>query len=1184
MNLYALRIPVTGGILTKTCLPDRQAMRIMKITAVILLAACLQVSARSGAQNITISLKNASLEKVFLEIKKQAGYNFVYNNSLLKETKNVDINVVQATVEEVLQKCFLNQPLTYSIVNKTIIIKPKTESPNEEGSIEQPPPPIDVHGRVVNEKGEPVEGATVTVKGTKNATATDTNGEFTLKNVDENATLVFTSVNMEPFELKVNGKMSLLVNLKTKVATLANTTVEINTGYQLLPKERATGSFNFINSKTFNEQVGTSVLGRLEAIGNSVLVDRKTGNPGILIRGLSTIQGPKDPLIIVDNFPYDGDFNNINPNDVESITILKDAAAASVWGTKAGNGVIVITTKKGKFNQPLSVEFNSNITIGDKSDLSYIKQISSSDLINTEIFLYSKGYYDNLFTNNSQPAISPVVEILKRRALGQITTGDSASQIDALRGLDIRNDFNNYFYKKSVNQQYAINLRGGSNNVSWIMSAGYDKNLTDLNAKYNRLNLRLENAYRPLKNLQITAGLYFTQSKNIAGKSGYFDLSTNGNKLPVYTKLADANGDPLPVMKDYRQVYIDTAGAGKLLNWNYYPLDDYRHVSNTTTTQDILAKAGIEYKLFSWLSLNTIYQYEKQQVNGRILNDQQSYVARDLVNRFSQLNRTTGIVTYKIPNGAILDNSNSTLISHQARGQINFSKTWGSHSVNAVAGGELRKTDISGYSFRTYGYNDDILTSGNVDLTTIYPTFVTGGTQLIPNLNGFSGTMNCFVSMYANVAYSFRNKYTISGSGRRDASNLFGVNTNNKWTPLWSSGLAWNISDEPFYHFSTVPYLRVRATYGFSGNVDQSKSAVTVLSYSGTSVFTQAPIATVSRYNNPELRWEKIGELNIGLDFKSNNNRLLGSLEYFHKNGIDLYGNSPLDYTAGLGVSSIVKNVANMKGNGFDLELNCINIKKPMIWTTNLNFSYYRDVINNYYLTSKQGSNYISGSQPNISGIVGKPVYSIFSYKWAGLDPLTGDPQGYLNKQISKDYTNLVGKLTTVDSLMYNGPALPTFFGSFNNTFSLKGISLTASIVYKFDYFFRRESISYSSLFVARSGHSDFAKRWQNPGDELITNVPSMIYPAITNRDAFYSGSETLVEKGDNIRLQYILLSYELNKKQIRQLPFAKLQLYFNINNPGILWRANKLRIDPDYPSSVIPPSKSYSIGLRAIL
>lgn len=1009
----------------------------------------------------------------------------------------------------------------------------------------------------------------------------DVAGRFHIK-VSEIDTLFITHVGFDPLQLRISPttKLPLIITLKVQSNQLNE--VIINTGYQSVPKERSTGAFSQISNAKFNEQISPDIISRLESIANSVSVSRKTSgnNSQIMVRGLSTIQGVKQPLIIVDNFPYEGDLTNLNPNEIQDISILKDAAAASVWGTKAGNGVIVITTKKARFNQDTALEFNSNVTIADKPDLFYLPQINSGDFIDVEKLLFSEKFRFSDTSNISRPPFSEVYEILFKLKSSLISQSQAEIQINALRDRDVRNDFMKYIYRKSVNQQYSFNIKGGSNNLSWLLFAGYDQNISDLNATYNRFNIRTQNTFKPFKNLQISIGALYTQTKSEAGRISFSDIATIKGNIPPYTQLADVQGKPVPVVKDFRKLFTDTLGGGRLLDWNYYPLSDHDHISNTIRISDILANVGLHYKILSWLELDIKYQFEKQQTVAHNLQGLESYKVRDLINTFTQLDKKLNSISYHVPKGDILDYSTRNLTSHNFRTQFVFNKSIGNIDVNAISGLELSEKLIEQDKNRAYGYNNEILTSGNVDYSNPYQNLIQGTHAFIPSILNFQKTLNRFVSTFANVSLTYLDKYTLSISGRRDASNLFGVNANNKWTPLWSTGFAWDLSKEGFYKSGNIPYLKFRVSYGFSGNINPDATAVTTIAYDITSPYTQTPTAVIDKYYNPDLKWEKVGILNLGLDFRTKNNRIGGSIEYYQKKATDLFGSIPVDYTTGLVNKTIIKNVASMKGRGIDLELNTINIDKTIKWVSNINASFYKDEVSKYYLNSYQGSNFINGGQL-IAGLVGKPVYSVFSYKWAGLDPLSGDPQGYLNGQVSKDYLNIVGSGTTIDDLKYHGPAFPVLFGSIGNTVSYKYLSITVRLLYKLGYYFQKQSINYSSLVNNNVGHTDYGLRWKNSGDEKYTNVPSFIFPVNSSRDDFYSGSEALVDKADNVRLQYINISYDFRPKHFF-IGIKNIQAQIVLNNLGIVWKETDAPVDPDYNFSVIPPAKSISLGLKA--
>ncbi|MEJ7780661.1 MAG: TonB-dependent receptor [Daejeonella sp.] len=663
---------------------------------------------------------------------------------------------------------------------------------------------------------------------------------------------------------------------------------------------------------------------------------------------------------------------------------------------------------------------------------------------------------------------------------------------------------------------------------------------------------------------------------------GYGQINSKSGNLYPYARLADDQGQGLAIPRDYRSSYLSGLGYGKLLDWTYVPLEDYKHTSTENKIADMMLNTGLKYTLNKAFHLDLKYQYERQQSTANTLQDEDSYFARNLVNLYSQIAGPVASVTYKVPPGGVMDMSNTLLNSHSFRSQLNFDHTRGKHEVTALLGAETRHSGSSSNGRRTYGYNKLTLGSGNVDQTATYPSLVTGERTFIPGGDAFYGTTRRYISAFGNGAYTYNSKYTLNLSVRRDASNLFGVSTNERWTPLGSAGISWNLSEEPFYKSDFLPYLKLRGTYGFSGNSDPGMTGVTTIEYQNTSPYTLMPSARFDNYANPEVRWETVRMLNMGLDFYTRNRRLSGSLEYYTKNGKNLFARSPLDYTAGIG-NSILRNVASMKGRGVDFDLTSLNTTGTLRWTTNWNLSYNKDRIEDYYPESLRGSTFLQ-TDAGISGVKGKPVYSVFSFPWAGLDPATGDPRGYLAGAVSKSYNELTGLNNLVSDLSYHGSALPVFFGSVGNTLSYKNFSLSARLSFKANYYFRAKSIEYGALFASWNGHSDYSARWQKPGDEAVNQIPSIVYPAVSNRDAFYKFSEELVERGDHVRLQYVNFSYTLGGSLLKRLLLKDMSVYVNLNNAGILWRANKKGIDPEYINSAfnLPPAKSVTAGLRA--
>jgi TonB-dependent SusC/RagA subfamily outer membrane receptor len=672
-----------------------------------------------------------------------------------------------------------------------------------------------ISGMVLSAKeGTPLVGATVKAKNNAEGTITDADGRFNLQLSILPDTLIVSRIgyHQEQTAIKSFSENPIIIKLEPSNTQLQEITV--STGYQQIPKERATGSFDFIDNKLLNRSVSTDILSRLKGVAGGLLFNTQpytgiTTSPvgsilGINIRGQSTVSSNvnTDPLIVVDNFPYEGDIRNINPNDIESITILKDAAAASIWGARAGNGVIVITTKKGRLNEKMRVEVNANVTIGNKPDVFYDQNfLNSSDFIDMEELLFSNGYFDADIANNSNmPLLSPVVQILAKQRAGILSGAEATAQIDALRKIDVRNDFMKYVYQKSVKQQYSVGISGGGQNIAYQLSVGYDNNRDNLVRNgYNRITINSQNIYKPFKNLEITGAINYSGSTTIQNnQEGYGNISPGGNyqSLYPYARLADDKGNPLPIVKDYSSAYVDSVQNLGFLNWQYSPLDEIKNADNNTTINDLLLRISAKYAITNYLGINIQYEHEKQQINTTVYNNLQTYYTRNLINEFSLYDPSTNSFTYQVPMGGILDLGTYNWDVNNLRGQVYFNKNFnGNNSLNAIAGAEIRQFKTTGYGRTSYGYDDQFGTATtNLDYADYLPVNPAGYNQ-IPNPDGsVAGTLNRYISYYANAAYTYKNRYTLSLSGRKDGANIFGAKTNEKITPLWSSGLLCYVS------------------------------------------------------------------------------------------------------------------------------------------------------------------------------------------------------------------------------------------------------------------------------------------------------------------------------------------------------------------------------------------------------
>ena len=361
-----------------------------------------------------------------------------------------------------------------------------------------------VSGRVISSgEEEYLAGATVRALNNNTAVRADESGAFsiTLARLPDTLQVSHTGFRTQKVVI-LTYRSGVMITLMPVTSTLEN--VVVNTGYQRMKPNEVNGAVTVIDSKTIQAQTSPNILDRLKDVTSGVsfsegYTNNNTQNKtGFSVRGLSTINGPLDPLIVLDNFIYEGDIANINPADIESVTVLKDAAAASIWGARAGNGVIVITTKKGKFNQKLQAEVSATVTLTRKPAIDALPQMSPADEIDVERFLFNNGYFDADISKGYAP-LTPAVEVFSKARSGLLSPADSANDINALKSTDTRRQYSQYFYKPAFTQQYALNLHGGSQQLAWLIAGSYNRSMDNLSAEYNKANFRISNTYRRKK-------------------------------------------------------------------------------------------------------------------------------------------------------------------------------------------------------------------------------------------------------------------------------------------------------------------------------------------------------------------------------------------------------------------------------------------------------------------------------------------------------------------------------------------------------------------------------------------------------------------------------------------------------------------------------------------------------------
>jgi len=1180
------------------------------------------VNAVSHMQHLDMPQARTSIKNVFRTIKVQTGFDVVWDDNIINSDLQINADFRRSTLDQVMERCLQGTQLSYTIDQKSIVIHPLrilNFKKNQDS--------IFYSGRVVDREGQPLGGATIRVKFSPKGVYTDAGGYFKLKAPSSSkVNLLISFVGFINAEITVSPIKLKLKDIQLLTATQELGQVEIvSNGYQDFARERSTGSFEQVTSLQLQHSTNPNLLKRLEGITtavnfNNVLTPTIAGAQpigvvssvaNITIRGRNTLNLPGSanssgqPLVVIDGVASAYDMSQLDPNDVESVTILKDAAAASIWGSRAANGVFVIKTKRGNYNRPLNISFNGNIAVNEKPDLFYRKRMSISDFIDAQRlqFIQSRTNLGSPSVTNPQAVVSPVAEIMdaliNKRTLSE---AEANLQLDVLRSNDVRDDIKKYLLREAVNQNYSLGISGGSQKIAQRLSSAYSNSISNtVNNNNQRLTFTYNVSIKPLKNLELQGTFSYTQ-RNTSSQATNTYVGTDPQQFYPYASLADQNGTALSVNYKYRPSFVDllnSAYGSRILNMVYKPLEEKDLGSQKSKEQGYNLNLNAIYNFSKSFSGNIIYSYNRFTSAQEIYYSKDSYYMRELINRFTDRSS----FAKNIPVGGLFQPRTITTTNKTVRGQLNFNQFWkGGHSLNAIAGVDVGEgfTSLIGNQF--YGYNPETLLYNNSlnyagAVNTLWNALFTGqSTALIPAQPSalLSSVRGRTFSSYANAAYNYQNRYTLSASIRRDGSNALGMTENISGKPFYSFGTRWNIAAESFYNLEWLSILSLRSTFGYNGNTNPLTFPKPRITYStGTGVnglmFASAPPDGNEEASNSKLRPERTGVLNFGLDWALKDSRFNGSFEYYVKNTKDLITSNTLDPSTGF--TRLPYNTGDLHGYGIDMILNSQNLRLGNFsWSSNLLFSYNRvKVVKLYVAGGKIAGSLVAAPSAGDQFTVGNDLNRLFAFSWAGLDPQTGNPRIFLNGQPVVISDGSVG--TTNYNLIYNsapnnakyiGSSVPVYFGSIRNTFNYGSFSVSANILYKLKYFIRRPAAdlaSYSRLYQDNIVlGSEFAYRWQRPGDELRTNVPSLTYPGSTFKDSMYRLADINILKGDHIRLQEINLSYRFSS--ILGGSLKSPRIYGNIDNLGILWRANRLGIDPDIND--VPQPRTYSFGFSA--
>jgi len=960
-------------------------------------------------------------------------------------------------------------------------------------------------------------------------------------------------------------------------ANLPPATVESYTnGIHQLNMATTTGSVYVLLKP--DRVISPNALDQLPGLVSGLEADPNVNNSlNMAIRGRSSLYGINSPYLVLDGFVNFANPQDFNPYDIQSYTVLKDPASAGIWGTFGANGVIAATSYTGEHPDSFRFNMTQNVSTLGKPRLSYVPRIRIPSYIGMEEQLFGQGYYDAILPTSQ--AITPVVALLYQQQSHHLAPDSVSAGIDYLSRFDLRNEELRYLYRNSFNEQIHLSATGNSKRDYYYLSAGYDLVPSPLvRNDYQRLTTHLSNTWRPIPcKLKIATTLQLTATRI---------LDNNTGNIPVsypYGPLADNRGNPFPVNNLYNPFYIDTAGGGQLMNWQYRPLQELALADNQLHRNSGYLDARITYTIIGGLRASIEYRQFLSHSLERDLYDQNSFFARNLINLFSVVG-TTGVI-HNIPPGAMLFSTDTTSQSHHLRLKFSYSTPCDSpHQLTIFAGADLNDLSIVAHGNWQYGYDPRTGKSTPVNFADTYTDFVNGGSEMIPYTSEPQGQYYRYLSVYSDVSYSYREKYSFYGSLRKDATNIVGAAANREWAPFWALGMGWDLLHDRKRDTGFLAFMKLRSSYGCSGNIGDRVAYLQIQSL-GPNLWS-APESGIYSAPDPGLTWETTYMWNIGVDYGffkdkvSPGGRLRGSLDGYLKRSVNLLGYDSVLPSAGIPV--FFGNSAAIRGHGLEWVVNSENIRSNrngFRWSTTLLFSWATDRVSRYLLHSTANSDYIDGRYPK----VGKSSTSLFAYDWAGLDPATGDPTGYLNHQPSNNYASIGGDSGGMHTY---SSYLPQVFGSLMHTFQYRRWQLSALFTFKAAYWFRRPSINYTQMLMGDyPGTRDYDERWQVPGDEKKTSVPSFPGPVDWNntaRDGFYQNSSVLVCKGDHVRWQDLRLDYIVKEGNRAGRSAYQIDLYAYISGLGIIWRSNRYGIDPDAAVyGTVPVSKVYSLGMR---
>lgn len=1012
-------------------------------------------------------------------------------------------------------------------------------------------------GIVIDIEGEPLPGVTVTQEGTANAVATDVDGKYSIS-VPKGSNVVFSYIGKDPVTITVNESKDYNVTLYDNETMLDEVMI---TGYSTISKAQSTGAFQKISGETLQ-------LRRMDNLSD-ILEGNIAGFVDGKIRGVTTMNAIANPLVVIDGFPVENSSLNrvgqtsegmpdLNPEDIESVTVLKDAAAASIYGARAANGVIVITTKKAMQGRP-EVSFSATWTTQKYSQ--YVdNRTNSADVVAIER-QWASQYPDLVAGGESAAKVaddlrlgaipSQGVSTLLDMYTGAISMADGDAKLNALAamGYNYYNQVADYGKRNPFHQQYNVRVAQSSDRNSFNASATYWKhNFEDINHGDHSLGININDQMKIADWVTADFGAYIRYGRE---KIQNYNLLNPGFNFLPYDGLVAADGS-----------YIDAPAQGEANRRE--TIEQYGMVPETLTPMnelkwDISKAKSLETRVFaklrfdftSWLNYTVQFQYETGNTDTEYLQNRYSHDVIGMLNNYVTQNQWTGGLQYNLPEGDVMYRTAQKQRGYDFRQQLNFNYRFGDlHNLLVFIGQEVRDNRITFTDNTYFGYDPELLSwkPYDQDALSYYFSALLGASSLdMNNLESMHEISNRFVSFYGNASYSLADKYNLTGSLRWDRSNLWGTSSKYQNKPIWSVGASWNINRESFFNeIDWVNNLQVRASYGIGGNIGRNTAPYMTAQYYPGSLGTTGNVIAPP---NKDIRWEKTRTINFGVDFDLLRNRLWGSIDIYHKKSTDLLAVINGSPTQGFGYTTLTTNNGAMNNSGFELNLSGQIIRNSeLTWTSTLLYALNHNKVKKI---SIQPSNYDSRlTLPTSYPTIGNPYNAIYAYRWAGVSA-DGEPQIY----------DAEGNVTTenirdVNAIVYSGSTVPVHSGSFNNVVRWKGLEFSAMVTFAFGHKIRETLTPNISMTSGRISSTNKAimNAWTKPGDEAHTDVPRLLFTNDTDnynsyRNSLYRYSDLFIYDASNIRIRDLGVAYILPANLSRSAYLRLVKFRFSLEN-----------------------------------